>query len=310
MRSIEASSLWPGASPGAVGESGPPPDVLVHLQDEGAGPVAVRVAMYLHDPGRGVQDVELERIEHQVRAQPDVLGPPSFQIWPERSGVRAPGQRIRPVGGDHQVVIRRQGRYVRCLGAEQDPYPELRASRLQDGQQPLAAHRREAVPARGKSSRAPVHVDVVPAGELPAHPGEDLDVGVLDAAQGLVGEHHPETERVVGGVALPDRDVMPGVELPGQCREIQAARTAAQDRDTHGAHSFRACRPIPSTDRMPELLRSSTERNIVPVVLSMAKIGAHDAWLRTCPHRYRPMSPASPRRLHRGAWTALLYARP
>ena len=141
--------------PRGLGESGPPPDVLVHLQDEGAGPVAVRVAVYLHDPGRGVQDVELERVEHQVRAQPDVLAPPSFQIWAERSGVRAPGQRIRSVGGDHQVVIRRQGRYVRCLGAEQDPYAELRAAGLQDGQQPLAAHRREAVPARGESRRPP-----------------------------------------------------------------------------------------------------------------------------------------------------------
>ena len=88
------------------------------------------------------------------------------------------------------------------------------------------------------------------AGELAAHPGEDLQVGVLDAAKGLVGEHHPEAERVVGGVALPDRDLMPGVQLLGQGREVQAARTATQDRDAQGV------------DRMPESLRSSISRDI------------------------------------------------
>jgi len=56
-----------------------------------------------------------------------------------------------------------------------------------------------------------VHVDVVPAGELMPHGREDLAVGVLDAAERLVREHHPEAERVVGGVALPDRDLVPGV---------------------------------------------------------------------------------------------------
>src|SRR5437016_6080629 len=57
---------------GDPGEPGPPPDVGVHLQDEGARLLAVRIPVYLHDPGRRVQDVELERVEHQVRPEPDV----------------------------------------------------------------------------------------------------------------------------------------------------------------------------------------------------------------------------------------------
>src|ERR1700747_49176 len=65
---------------GHVAETGPPPHIVVHLQDEGAGPLAVRVAVHLHDPGRGVQDVELERVEHQVRAEPDVLAPALPQV--------------------------------------------------------------------------------------------------------------------------------------------------------------------------------------------------------------------------------------
>ena len=89
------------------------------------------------------------------------------------------------------------------------------------------------MPARGERGSAEVHVDVVPAGELAPHGREDLPVGVLDAAERLVREHHPEAERVVGGVALPDGDLVPGVQLLGQGREVQAARTATQDRDAH-----------------------------------------------------------------------------
>ena len=88
-------------------------------------------------------------------------------------------------------------------------------------------------PPEVKDGPAEMHVDVVPAGELAAHPREDLRIGVLDAAEGLVGEHHPEAERVVGRVPLPHRDVVAGVQLPGQGREVQAAGAAAEDSDAH-----------------------------------------------------------------------------
>ena len=52
-----------------------------------------------------------------------------------------------------------------------------------------------------------MHVDVVPAGELALHLLVDDRVGVLDAAQGLVGEHDAEAEGVVGRVPLPDGDL-------------------------------------------------------------------------------------------------------
>ena len=80
-----------------------------------------------------------------------------------------------------------------------------------------------------------MHVDVVPASELAPHGGEDLLLGVLDTAEGLVGEHHPEAERVVGGVPLPDGDVVPGVQLLGEGREVQATGPAAEDSDAHTA---------------------------------------------------------------------------
>ena len=69
------------------------------------------------------------------------------------------------------------------------------------------------------------------------HPGVDRRVGVLDAAERLVAEHHPEAERVVGGVALPDGDLVVGAGLPGELlaerAEVEPARPAADHRDPH-----------------------------------------------------------------------------
>src|SRR6202161_281321 len=67
-------------------EPGPPPDILVHLQDEGAGLVAVGVAVHLHDPGRAIEDVELERVQNQVGAEPDVPAPAPLELRAERPG--------------------------------------------------------------------------------------------------------------------------------------------------------------------------------------------------------------------------------
>ena len=88
--------------------------------------------------------------------------------------------------------------------------PSSRHRSLQDLQQPAAVHRGEAVPAAGDDLALDVHVDVVPAGELALHRAVDRRIGVLDAAQGLVREHHAEAERVVGRVPLPDGDLVPG----------------------------------------------------------------------------------------------------
>ena len=76
-----------------------------------------------------------------------------------------------------------------------------------------------------------VHVDVVPAGEAARHPFVDHRVGVLDAAERLVGEDDAEAVRVVGRVALPDRDLAARVELLGQSGEVEPAGAAADDRD-------------------------------------------------------------------------------
>jgi hypothetical protein len=144
-----------------------------------------------------------------------------------------------------------QPRQVRRLRPEVGPHAQLRAPVLQDAQQPVAAHSGEAVPAGGGDGAPVMHVDIVPAGELPLHGAEDGRIGVLDAAQRLVREHHPEAEGVVGGVPFPHGYVVPRVQLLGQGGEVQAAGAAAEHRDTHlgrafpppaGLDRFRLCR--------------------------------------------------------------------
>jgi hypothetical protein len=58
-------------------------------------------------------------------------------------------------------------------------------------------------------------------------------VGVLDAAERLIGEDHTEAEGIVIGVALPHGDLVAQIELLGERREIQSARPAPDNRNSH-----------------------------------------------------------------------------
>jgi hypothetical protein len=216
-----------------VGEPGAPPHVLVHLHDDGAGMPVVGVAVQLDDAVRGPADVEGERLEDLVGAQPHVTAPARFDGRLERTGIAGTHGRVDPVGGDHQVVLAAQPGHVRRLRPEPQLDPEVAAALLEDLQQPAPADRGEPVPAAGHDLPAVVHVDVVPAGELALEPGADHRVGVLDAAEGLVGEDHAEAEGVVGGVALPDRDPVLRAELLGQRGEVEPAGAATDDSDVH-----------------------------------------------------------------------------
>lgn len=89
----------------------------------------------------------------------------------------------------------------------------------------------EAVAAGGLGVAAVDDVDVVPADELALECGVDGGVGVLDAAEGLVGEDDTEAEGVVGGVALPEGDLALRAEPLEQCRGVEPAGSAADDGD-------------------------------------------------------------------------------
>jgi hypothetical protein len=243
------------------------PDLVVHLHDERAAGGVVGVAVDLHDAVRRLPQVERERVEHAVGAEPHVLAPPDVEPRDERVGVLRPRDRVQPVAGKNQVVGRGELVGAGRLGAKVRNHPELRATLLQDLQQAAAAHCREAVAAAGDHLAAEVDVDVVPAGELGLHPPVNRGVGVLDAAESLVGEDDAEPERVVSGVALPDRDLMVGIELLGQGGEVQAAGATPDDGDPHSPNL--RC-PLLVRDDMLPARRPSIEREICPCLESPA----------------------------------------
>src|SRR5215469_5572842 len=172
---------------------------------------------------------------------------------------------MQPVSRDDQVVPRTERRHVWRFRLEVQPDAEVRAPLLQDLQQPPAAHRRERVAAAGQHLALVVHVDVVPAGEVLPHLGVDPLVGVLDAAERLVGEHHAEAERGVGGVPLPDGDLVRGTELSRERREVQAPRPAADDGNAHqpcrSAALFAACSRSTKCWTLPVELRGRIGTN-------------------------------------------------
>ena len=139
--SIDFWSDSPG-SPGTVGvlaEAGGLPDRRRHLHDEGAAGRVERVAVDLHDAVRRLRDVELERLEHLVGAEPHVAAVAHVERGPERVGVPRAHRRVEAVGRDHQVVRRSELLDAGSLGAEVHSHVERRAPGLQDLQQPTPA---------------------------------------------------------------------------------------------------------------------------------------------------------------------------
>ena len=215
-----------------------------HLDDERAAVGVVGIAMDLHHAVGRLLDVELEGVEHLVGAQPDVAAVALLESGHERVGIPTADRRPQPVTGDHEVVGAAQLLDVWRPGAELDRDPALAAPVLQDLEQAPARHGGEAVAAAGDHLALEVDVDVVPDGELSLHLGEDHGVGVLDAAERLVAEDHPETEGVVSSIALPDSDLVPLAGLGGQllCQrtEVEPAGAASDHCDPHDCNILRS----------------------------------------------------------------------
>jgi hypothetical protein len=233
------------------------PHPLVHLHDERAqrclpvSPAArpvVWVAVDLHHAPRRLHDVELEGVEDEVGAEPHVVAAAGVQSRPEGVGELCPGGRVHPVGGDDEVVPKRELVGWRRLRQHVYAHPEVCRPVAKDVEQPDPAHGGEAVPAGGDHFTAVVDIDVVPAGELGLHRLVDRPIGMLDPAECLVGEHHTETEGVIGRVALPHGDLV-GLavtvcgELLGEGSKVQTAGPSPDHRDPHEASMHRLCQP-------------------------------------------------------------------
>ena len=207
------------------------PGVLGDLDDEGRAGGAVRVGVHLEGAEVELLDDEGEGLEDPVGGEPDVAAVPLVQLGAEGVRVSRPGAGMDAVGGHHQVVLGGEPVDRRGGCAVAHVHRQFGAAPLQDGAQPVAVEGGETVPAAGADLAGVADVDVAPAGELGADRGEDLRVGPGDAVQGLVGEHHAESELVLPGVAFVDGDLPLGGQLLGQGGEVEPARTGADHRD-------------------------------------------------------------------------------
>jgi hypothetical protein len=126
-------------------ESGGPPHLLPHLDDDGGGVGRVRVAVQLHHPVLGLGDLEAEGVEGEVGGEPDVAAVVRGHMGPEHIRVSLPGGAVHAVGGDDEVVRLREPGRVRRLGAEAQLDAEVAAALLQDFEEPLSAQCRETV---------------------------------------------------------------------------------------------------------------------------------------------------------------------
>ncbi len=231
----ELAALVDGALLVAAVEAGGAPDLLAHLDDDGgrAGGVAprggVRVAVQLDDAVLRLGGLEAERVEGEVRGEPDVPAAVRGHAWPEGITVGVTGEAVHPVGGDDQVVRAGERRGGRSLGPEAELDAERGTPLVQNLQQPTTAEGRETVASRALDGAAVDHVDVVPAHELVLQRAVDDRVGVFDTAERLVGEDHAEAERVVGGVALPDGDLAAGIEALEESGGVETTGATADD---------------------------------------------------------------------------------
>src|SRR5580698_6674591 len=80
---------------------------------------------------------------------------------------------------------------------------------------------------------AEMHGDVVPIGEFLGDAAVARRIVLFEIVERRVGEYDAETKRVVGAIALIDRNLGLRPLLPEQDRRVKAGRAAANDRDLH-----------------------------------------------------------------------------
>jgi hypothetical protein len=158
----------------------------------------------------------------------------------EAVGVGVAQPAVDAVAGDHQVGVG-EVTLVLELGLEAQVDAELRATPVQQLQQPPARDAGEAVATGGDAAALEVDVDVVPVSEL----GEDR-VGThrvvgAEVVERLVGEDHAPAEGVVGSVALDHDHLVRRVAQLHRDGEVEPCRAAAKAGDLHRSDARVPC---------------------------------------------------------------------
>ena len=78
-----------------------------------------------------------------------------------------------------------------------------------------------------------MHGDIIPIGKLLGDTAVARGIVFFEIVERRVRKHDAEAERIVGAVALIDRDLGRRPLLPKQDRGVQTGRSATDDRDLH-----------------------------------------------------------------------------
>ena len=211
-------------------EPGRAPHALGRLDDEGRRVVIEAVRVGLEPAPRRGLEVEGERLEQAVRAEPHEAAVAHVDVRTEMRGVLLPDAAVQAVAGNDQVGIDLR---IVAFGLEAQLDAELGAAFLQDVEQPAAADAAKAVTAGADAPALDAHLDVVPMVERAEDAVCGFLVGQAQRTERLIGKHHTPAEGIVRAITLDQRDLARRLLLLHQQREIQARRAPADGGDAH-----------------------------------------------------------------------------
>jgi hypothetical protein len=180
---------------------------------------------------------------------------PHIELRLEHVRASVSGQAVDAVGADHQVIGPAQLLERRSGFQVVDLDPKFLAPFAEDRQQALPADGGEPVTARREDVAAEMNIDVVPDRKVLREALVEGGVGILDAAERLVGKYDPEPKSVVSSIAFPDLDLVAWIQQLDQRRQVEPRRPPADDREFE-------CRP-----RDLQLLSRSRKRCSFPVAV-------------------------------------------
>ena len=212
-------------------QAGASEGLRIGLQHPGAGAGLVLVAVGDEDALRTLAEEEGEGVEGPGAAHPGEAIGPQVHLRREVVAPAFPDGRVDAIRSHDQVglgeILRRRFPPELHLDAERT------GTLLQPQQQGAPGTAAEAVAADAVHGAAEMHLDIVPIGEAVGDGAVARGIGVAEGVQGLVAEHHPETEGIVSAIALHNRDARFWHVALGQDGEVEAGGSAADHRDPH-----------------------------------------------------------------------------
>ena len=193
------------------------------------------VGMRPYPAAIGLDKGKRKRVEHLVRAQPDVLIAAHLHVSGDALGF-LPDPAVHAVAG-HDEIHGRQLRNGRQLVLELDAHAQAQCPVDQDVQQTLPPYAVAARCGRRQLLAADIHDMPIPRERRLFDLACRLRVGAVELFEQVAPEHDPPAASGAAGAPFKDGDIVPGFTELQQKREVEARRTAADARDPQCASS-------------------------------------------------------------------------